>query len=212
VYNKKDKMNIIGFLLVKSLIVVRLIGRSITPMMHLFILSQVNPSHCSSLRTVPLREPLVVSPNTGLLDMLRLFQAGKSHLALVSEQPVVALESLQKGSHPPPSAHYIGMVTMEDVLEKVIQEDISDEIDLERKMSKNMAARKMVSSMWSSQRNSNTQLDNNMLGSITVARPEIQLGSYSWSVPNEESSDDDDEGDGDWEADGAKKSDASLLV
>ena len=92
-------------------------------------MSQVNPSHRRSVKSMGLKEPLVVSPDTGMLEMLRLFQKAKTHLALVSEEPALALECLRKEQRPPHSARYLGIVTLEDVLERIIQEDIQDETD-----------------------------------------------------------------------------------
>eukprot|EP01041_Mallomonas_annulata_P001031 gene1031-2020_t len=119
VYNRKDKRHILGILLVKMLVV-------------------VDPNERRSVRSIALREPLVVSPSTGLLEMVRQFQTGHSHLAFVSEQPVVALECVRKGLRPPNEAKFLGMVTLEDVIEKILQDDIVDETDLI--VGKNVAA------------------------------------------------------------------------
>ena len=78
---------------------------------------------------MPLIEPLVTSPDTKLLDILKVFQTGKSHLALLSEHPACALEYLQKQRRPPQHAAFLGMVTLEDVIEKIIQDEIRDETD-----------------------------------------------------------------------------------
>eukprot|EP00607_Mallomonas_marina_P002778 CAMPEP_0182425750 /NCGR_PEP_ID=MMETSP1167-20130531/12237_1 /TAXON_ID=2988 /ORGANISM="Mallomonas Sp, Strain CCMP3275" /LENGTH=469 /DNA_ID=CAMNT_0024606717 /DNA_START=293 /DNA_END=1702 /DNA_ORIENTATION=+ len=110
VFNRKDKQNILGYMLVKSLVV-------------------VNPDDRVSLRSIQLREPLMVSPELGLLELLRQFQVARCHLALVSEQPEVTEECMRKGVRPPHEARVVGMVTLEDVLEKIIQDDIIDETD-----------------------------------------------------------------------------------
>lgn len=76
-----------------------------------------------------LREPLCVKPSMGLMDMLRTFQDGQCHLALVSLDPVKTLECLRNGERPSGDAITLGLVTMEDILEKIIQSDIMDETD-----------------------------------------------------------------------------------
>lgn len=76
-----------------------------------------------------LREPLCVKPSMGLMDMLRTFQDGQCHLALVSLDPVKTLEYLRNGERPTDDAITLGLVTMEDILEKIIQSDIMDETD-----------------------------------------------------------------------------------
>jgi len=110
VYNRNDKRSILGSLLIKKLLV-------------------VDPNERRPLRSMGLREPLVVSPEVGLLEMLQRFQTGRRHLALVSNQPEVALASMRKGLRPPQEACFLGIVTLENVFEKIIQEDIADAQD-----------------------------------------------------------------------------------
>lgn len=76
-----------------------------------------------------MREPLFVKPSVGLLEMLGIFQEGQCHLAVVTEDPACAVQHLRAGSAPPSHARVLGLVTLEDVLEKVIQGDITDETD-----------------------------------------------------------------------------------
>ena len=61
--------------------------------------------------------------------MMRKFQSGRCHLAFVSRQPDVALECIRSNKRPPQEAKFLGMVTLEDILEKLIQDDIVDETD-----------------------------------------------------------------------------------
>lgn len=72
VYQSKDPNHIRGFLLVKRLIV-------------------MDPSSRRAVGSLSLRQPIVVSPQCPLIDLLNTFQEGKSHLALVSEEPHTAL-------------------------------------------------------------------------------------------------------------------------
>eukprot|EP01041_Mallomonas_annulata_P001029 gene1029-2017_t len=94
VYNRKDKQHILGFLLAKSLIV-------------------VDPTQRQSLRSLSLREPLVITPSLSLLVMLKKFRAGHSHIAFVSEHPDSALECIRKGVKPPLEAKFL--VSSEDI-------------------------------------------------------------------------------------------------
>jgi hypothetical protein len=83
-----------------------------------------------AIESLDLREPLVVRPTLGLLEMLNMFREGECHLALVSNDPMKALKSIKDGDRPMESASIVGMVTLEDVIEKMIQYDIVDETDV----------------------------------------------------------------------------------
>jgi len=102
--------NIRGLLLVKNLIC-------------------INGSDRRTLRQLALRHPLPVSPKTPLLDLLNLFQTGRSHLALVCNDPEKVKKAYQKGNLIPPNVHMAGIITIEDVTESLIQEPIRDETD-----------------------------------------------------------------------------------
>jgi hypothetical protein len=81
------------------------------------------------LEDVKLREPLFVKPEVGLLEMLGIFQEGQCHLAIVTADPTATVQHLRAGHPPPHAARVLGLVTLEDVLEKVLQGDITDETD-----------------------------------------------------------------------------------
>lgn len=70
-----------------------------------------------------------MKPDVGLLDMLGIFQEGQCHLAVVTADPSGAVRHLRAGHAPPYAARILGLVTLEDVLEKVIQGNITDETD-----------------------------------------------------------------------------------
>ena len=53
----------------------------------------------------------------------------RSHLALISEDPVETQKSLRAGQRPSGPAVIVGMVTFEDVIEQLLQGDIEDETD-----------------------------------------------------------------------------------
>lgn len=84
------------------------------------------------IENLKLREPLCVKPTIDLMDLLTLFQEGNSHLAMVTPNPLGTLECLRQGTRPTEKEAVIGIVTMEDVLEKLIQRDILDETDVSR--------------------------------------------------------------------------------
>lgn len=56
-------------------------------------------------------------PETSCLDILNFFQEGKSHMALISDDP---------GGH----RGALGVITLEDVIEELIGEEIIDETDV----------------------------------------------------------------------------------
>ena len=82
-----------------------------------------------TIEDIKLREPLFVKPEVGLLEMLGIFQEGQCHLAIVTADPTCTVQHLRAGHTPPHYARVLGLVTLEDVLEKVIQGDIVDETD-----------------------------------------------------------------------------------
>ena len=111
IFKRKDKQHIKGYLLVKTLVI-------------------INPNDKIAIESLYLREPLVVRPTLGLLEMLNMFREGECHLALVSKDPMKALKSIKDGNRPMESASIVGMVTLEDVIEKMIQYEIVDETDV----------------------------------------------------------------------------------
>jgi hypothetical protein len=103
--------NICGLLLTKKLII-------------------LSPDQKKPVRDMcPFRLPLVVSPQDTLHAVLNLFQQGKSHLAIVADQPDLVRESMRVGKRIPANVHMMGLLTLEDVMERVICEDIADETD-----------------------------------------------------------------------------------
>ncbi len=102
VYKNNNNKHILGYLLVKSLAI-------------------IDPHEGVGINKIPLRQPIFVRPNLPLLDMLNIFKTGRSHLALVSTDPIDNNNF---------SEHILGMVTLEDVMEKMLQHDITDETDV----------------------------------------------------------------------------------
>jgi CBS domain containing-hemolysin-like protein len=77
-----------------------------------------------------LTKPLILRPTFGLLETLALFRKGQSHLALVSADPHTARSNFENKIPQSGSSEYIGIVTLEDVVEEIIQDEIVDETDM----------------------------------------------------------------------------------
>jgi len=132
VYYRNSKRLLMGYMLVKELIVV-------SSSCILFYLTEDGidmllslSSQCEKenlVENINLREPLFVKPEVGLLEMLGIFQEGQCHMAIVTHDPTCAADHLRRLEEPPAHACILGIVTLEDVLEKVIQGDITDETD-----------------------------------------------------------------------------------
>jgi metal transporter CNNM len=103
--------NVRGMLLVKRLIV-------------------LNPEEKREVGSLELLEPLVVSSNTTLLDLLYQFSSGKSHLAIITSDPDRVTQALRNKTVVPVNVHMAGIVTLEDVIERLIKHDIQDESDM----------------------------------------------------------------------------------
>jgi hypothetical protein len=72
------------------------------------------------------------SADQSLLDVLNLFQAGHSHLALVSEDPEELQYHLLTNTPPKVGCAPIGILSIEDIFEEMLQSEILDEEDLHK--------------------------------------------------------------------------------
>lgn len=104
IYNGDNKSSIAGILHIKKLVAIK----EGTPI--------------SSPR-IKLRSPVYVHPNISVLDLLSIFQEGKGHMAIVSEQP----EGAAPGKYP-----ILGIITLEDVMELLLKTEIMDEDDYDK--------------------------------------------------------------------------------
>lgn len=69
----------------------------------------VNPTDCRPLDTLPLYKPMCVSPKLNLVDLLNMFQTGKSgHLALVCARPDIGENCLLIGEALSERAGFMG--------------------------------------------------------------------------------------------------------
>merc|ERR1712176_1645864 len=89
----------------------------------------VSPSDGNKVEDMRLQEMVVVPPAMGMLDLLNKFQADRIHMALVTSAPETVHESWSNKVTIPPDVHMMGILTMEDIIEKLIQEEIYDEDD-----------------------------------------------------------------------------------
>ncbi|KAF0692970.1 Aste57867_16016 [Aphanomyces stellatus] len=103
--------NIVGILLVKRLIV-------------------ADPRAKKPLKDLVLRKPHVIPPTMLCYTMLRQFQLGRGHFALLAENAAY-VQACWDAQLPidPTKASFVGVITNEDVLEELIQETIQDESD-----------------------------------------------------------------------------------
>jgi CBS domain containing-hemolysin-like protein len=113
IFKGKNVNNICGLLLTKDLIV-------------------VDPSPTLKVSRFVRRKPLILSPSTNMIAAINLFQAYKTHLALICDDRWVdkARECMGKsGCDMPDDIEWLGIITLEDIMEELIKEEIEDEHD-----------------------------------------------------------------------------------
>lgn len=108
-----DKTNIRGVLLVKNLIV-------------------IDPNQERPLEQLHLRKPSIVNPKDSLLATLNHFQTGRSHMAIISEDPEAVKAAWKNDTPIPKHAQPTGFLTLEDIIEELIKEEVFDEDDREK--------------------------------------------------------------------------------
>ncbi|ETV94730.1 hypothetical protein H310_11697 [Aphanomyces invadans] len=108
---RHHRVNVVGLLLVKRLIV-------------------LDPSDARPIRELMLKKPIVVSPDFSCYAVLNEFQKGRSHMALITPQVGYVQHCWVTGVQLDGSdVDFVGIVTIEDVVEELIQEEIQDETD-----------------------------------------------------------------------------------
>lgn len=111
VYAGADRGDLRGFLIVKRLIA-------------------LDPEDARPVSSLPIVAPVVIPPDASLLETLNRFQVGHSHMAFVSQNVAATRGALERGEPLQGSARPVGILTLEDIVERILQEDIYDEEDL----------------------------------------------------------------------------------
>ncbi|ETO34659.1 RasGTPase-activating protein, partial [Reticulomyxa filosa] len=92
-------------------------------------LIMVDPNKNLLLGQFARRVPVLLSPDTNMIQAINVFRDKKTHFALVTEHAEKILECLQKRCSIPEEVKFLGCITMEDIMEELIQENIEDEYD-----------------------------------------------------------------------------------
>jgi metal transporter CNNM len=112
VYGGNDRNFIYGYVLVKKLI------------------TEAGESGRLLKDSSAIRIPLYVDTKQSLFDVLNMFQTGKAHIAIVSENAKRLEESLKANVSPDADSIPIGIISMEDIFEAMLKEQIFDEEDI----------------------------------------------------------------------------------
>lgn len=167
VYEKKDKNRIIGVLLIKTLIGLDLSkGKKIKDLI--------------TEGEVILRKPLFISPNEKFEGLLNQFTKGKSHMAIITDDPekmddyikgleiadddhhhegsFIDIEKEQSDRFQKDPSKVLGLLTLEDLIEYIIREDILDEADYDKDLQQNKNPNVGVNKSWHQNPNNLSQI------------------------------------------------------
>lgn len=89
----------------------------------------LDPDDETRISSLRLRTPELMDPGTSMFDALNTFQAGRSHMALITPHVHEVSEAWREGRDLPAHVQILGVCTIEDVIEELIGEEVLDELD-----------------------------------------------------------------------------------